>query len=323
MNDYHIPVLLTEVISSLNIKKNAKYIDCTLGGGGHTEKILEKGGCVLAIDCDADAISYTKERLSSFLDTACPDCRSEKTPESSISQNKTGALFAPPAGGLILVKDNFANLKSIVAKNAFFPVSGILFDLGVSSYQLETPDRGFSFNTNAILDMRMDQNLTVKAMDLVNGLTEKEIYELFSKLGEEHLSWAIAHALVRTRQIKKITTCDELAKLILKVRGKRGKFDRTHPATRIFQALRIAVNDELNNLRAVLPQTLEILEKKGRLVVISFHSLEDRIVKNFFKSEAEKGTLKIITKHPTSPSEEEIKINPRSRSAKLRIGEKI
>lgn len=168
----------------------------------------------------------------------------------------------------------------------------------------------------------MDKNLTVKAQDLVNGLTEKELYALFSKLGEEHRSRAIAHAIVSARQIKLITTCDQLAKIVLKVRG-RSKFDRTHPATRIFQALRIAVNDELNNLKIALPETLAILKPEGRLVTISFHSLEDRIVKNFFKDQENKGQLKILTKHPQIPGEKEININPRSRSAKMRVAQKI
>lgn len=315
MNDYHIPVLLQEAIRSLNIIPHAKYIDCTLGGGGHTESILKKGGSVLAIDCDADAISHAKERLSSFLDTACPDRRLTKKEKSPVSQKKTSALS--------LFRGNFVHLKEIAQKTDFLPVSGILFDLGVSSYQLETAGRGFSFNKEAILDMRMDQRLSVKARDLVNGLTERELYELFEKFGEEHHSWAIAHAICRTRQIKPITTCNELARICSRVQPKKGKFDRTHPATRVFQALRIVVNDELNNLKEALPQALDILESKGRLSIISFHSLEDRIVKNFFKDQEKKGNLKIITEHPFVPTEKEIAQNPRSRSAKLRIGEKI
>jgi len=167
----------------------------------------------------------------------------------------------------------------------------------------------------------MDPDLKVTAADLVNGLNEGELYELFKKYSEEYHSRAIARAIIRARAIKPIKTCNELAEIVVGARGRRGRFDRTHPATRVFQALRIAVNDELNNLRQALPQAVELLEKKGRLVVLSFHSLEDRIVKNFFKNKAEEGILRILTKKPIRPDKEEIKANPRSRSAKLRIAE--
>ncbi len=290
MDEYHIPALLQETVDGLNIKPGKKYIDATLGGGGHTKEILSRGGVVLGIDLDPEAIENANLTL------------------------KTEHL--KPAQG------NFAHLKEIAEENGFTEVAGILFDLGVSSHQLEKAERGFSFNTDAPLDMRMDPSLAVSAADLVNGLTEKELYELFIKYAEEFHSRAIAHALVRARTLKPIKTCNQLAEIIVRARGK-GRGERTHPATRVFQALRMAVNDELNNLKNALPQALELLDKNGRLAVLSFHSLEDRIVKNFFKEEKQKGFLNILTEKPIVPKEEETERNPRARSAKLRIAEKL
>jgi 16S rRNA (cytosine1402-N4)-methyltransferase len=291
---FHKPVLLKEAIEFLAVKPGERYIDATVGGGGHSEAILKVGGIILGIDCDPEAITAARRRLSS----ACP-----------------GASWR-------LVRGNFADLKKIAAANGFSSAAGILFDLGVSSYQLGTPKRGFSFNLESPLDMRMDLRLMVTAADLVNGLTENELTELFFKFGEEKCARRIARAICRARKIRPITTTNELAEVILRARPRRGKFDRTHPATRCFQALRIAVNDELNSLKAALPQALEILKPEGRLVVISFHSLEDRIVKNFLKLAAGEGRLEILTKKPIRPTEEEVEANPRSRSAKLRAGEK-
>lgn len=299
-NSFHIPVLLKEVIEGLNVKPGKKYIDATLGGGGHTLEILKKGGEVLGIDCDSEAIEYSRKRL----EAACP----------------LGVY--PPAGRWKLIKGNFADILKIAKKENFYPVSGILFDLGVSSHQLETSSRGFSFNREGLLDMRMDKDLIVSAADLVNALSKNELYFIFKKFGEEFHSREIADAIIRARRVSPIKTTDELARIVLKVAGKRTKRDRTHPATRIFQALRICVNDELNNLKRALPQVLELLEKGGRLAVISFHSLEDRIVKNFLKENEELRRLKILTKKPIRPGEEEIKKNVRSRSAKLRIAVK-
>lgn len=223
------------------------------------------------------------------------------------------------AGGIVLgidqdpeaqapVRGNFAHLKEIADMAGFHPVSGVLFDLGVSSHQLETDYRGFSFNKEAKLDMRMDQTIGLTAADLVNAGSEKELANLFFKYGEEQDSRKIAKAIVENRPIQ---TTNQLAKIILRV-SHRGKNDRTHPATRVFQALRIAVNDELNSLEAALPQALELLKPGGKLAVISFHSLEDRIVKNFMKK-----SLLI------RPTEQEIENNPRARSGKLRVMEKI
>lgn len=282
---YHIPALLKETIDGLNIKPGGKYIDATLGGAGHTKKIIELGGIVLGIDSDIDAIENAKQLNLK---------------------------------NLTLSQGNFAHLKQIAHDNNFSQVDGILFDLGVSSHQLETEKRGFSFNTSAPLDMRMDQSLAVSAKDLINGLNEGELSDLIYKLGEERFAKRIAREIVNTRKIRSITTCDDLAKIILKARP-RSSQDRTHPATRTFQALRIAVNDELNSLKDALPQTVDLLKGGGKVAVLSFHSLEDRIVKNFFK---ENENLKIITDKPITPSKEETLINPRARSAKLRLAEK-
>ena len=293
---YHIPALLNETVEALNIKPKHKYIDATLGGGGHSEEIVRKGGILLAIDQDPEAISYASKRLK----MACPD-------------------LLPPK----FVQANFADIDKMAKEVGFEKVAGILFDLGVSSHQLETPNRGFSFNQEGPLDMRMNPRLSVTAKDLVNGLNEGELAELFWKLGEEKFSRRFAKAICRARLNKSIETCNDLSQIILQEVTPRGRFDRTHPATRVFQALRIAVNDELNSLRTALPKAVELLDSEGRIVVLSFHSLEDGIVKRFFIEQMEKGILKIISKSPITPSREEIKINPRARSAKLRVAEKI
>jgi 16S rRNA (cytosine1402-N4)-methyltransferase len=292
---FHKPVLLKEVIEYLNIKAGEKYLDATLGGGGHAQEILKRGGKLLGIDCDPWAIEAARGCLSS----ACPDASWQ------------------------LARGNFAHLKEIALEHGFAQVAGVLFDLGVSTYQLETAERGFSFNLECPLDMRMDPDLQVTAADLVNGLSENELKEIFTRFGEERYARRLAGAIGRARQIKPIKTANQLAAIILKAWPRRGRFERIHPATRCFQALRIAVNDELGNLRKALPQAGELLKPKGRLVVISFHSLEDRIVKRFFKEEEKEEKLRIITKKPIRPTEAEINSNPRSHSAKLRVAEKI
>lgn len=308
---FHVPALLSKVIEELAVSEGKKYIDATVGGGGHTLEILKRGGKVLGIDCDPEAIDYVKKRLR---DEDIKILREEKDEALNISISQ--------CPNITLVRGNFVNLKEIAEKAGFSKVSGILFDLGVSSYQLETGYRGFSFNVDTPLDMRMDPALSVTAADLVNGLNEKELYELFVKYSEEYHSRAIARAIVRARTIGPIRTCNELARIVIKARGGRGKFDRTHPATRIFQALRIAVNDELNNLKEALPQALGLLDREGRLVILSFHSLEDRIVKNFLKEKGKEGLIKILTKKPITPEEEEIRANPRARSAKMRVAKR-
>jgi len=307
---YHVPALLNETVRALNIRPKYKYIDATLGGGGHSEEIVKKGGILLGIDQDPEALSYASERLK----MACPG-------------------LTPPK----FVQANFAEIDKVAREFGFEKVDGILFDLGVSSHQLETSHRGFSFNQEGPLDMRMSPNLSVTAKDLVNGLNEGELTELFWKLGEEKFSRRFARAVCLARQIKPIKTCNELAQIILQEVSPRGRYDRTpachrlaakqlagrHPATRVFQALRIAVNDELNSLKIALPKAVELLNNQGRIVVLSFHSLEDGIVKRFFAEQEEKGILKIINKKPITPTKEEIRLNPRARSAKLRAAEKI
>jgi len=233
-------------------------------------------------------------------------------------------LACPPgAFSWTLVRKNFAHLKEIAQSENFKRVAGILFDLGSSLHQLKVPCRGFSFDDDYSLDMRMDPNIPLSAYDLVNGLSQKELGKIFKDFGEERYWARIAKKIVDERRRQPIKTARQLAELISRISPVSGKKRRIHPATRSFQALRIAVNNEINNLAVALPQASEVLEKKGRLVVISFHSLEDRIVKNFFKNEEKKKKLRILTKKPVLPDKREIEKNPSSRSAKLRAAEKI
>lgn len=289
MNDFHTPVLLQEVIKYLNVEKGKRYIDATIGGGGHAVEILNRGGIVLGIDVDEEAIEYIKEKVK-------------------IGEN------------LILVRGNFRDIDKIARLNGFDKVDGILFDLGVSSHQLEAHDRGFSFQKEEPLDMRMDQSLTVTAADLINGLTRKELYELFTKLGEERYARAISDSIVRARGIRQIETTKELADIVVGVSPRQAG---RHPATKVFQALRIAVNSELENIKEALPKVVTLLKKNGKIGVISFHSLEDRIVKNFFLEFQKRGQGRVLTKRPVRPSLKEIEINNKSRSAKLRVFENI
>lgn len=298
MARFHKPVLLEEVLEYLKVKKGEKYIDATAGGGGHTQAILKLGGKILAIDCDPEAVKAARDYLAS----ACPPGKH--------------SFWR-------LVSGNFKDLKEIAKKEGFSEVAGILFDLGVSSYQLETEGRGFSFRADGPLDMRMDPNLKVTAADLINGLNKGELNEIFSKFSQEHYSRRLAEAICQSRRLRPIRTTGELVAVIEKaLPGKAKRKRKIHPATRVFQALRIVVNDELNNLKEALPQAQDLLKPKGRLAIISFHSGEDRIVKQFFKDKENINQLRIITKKPIRPTLEEIKENPRSRSAKLRVAEK-
>lgn len=298
MKNYHIPVLLDETINYLNVQKDAWYIDCNLGGGGHTAKILESGGNVLAIDLDQDAIKYVAKDYS-----------------LNITKNNERLVATSPQ--LILVQSNFSRIAEIVKEFHITNIRGILFDLGLSSYQLETADRGFSFMSDAQLDMRMDQTFGASAKDLVNGLHEKEMADLIFKLGEEPQSRKIAKSIVTYRGQKPIETTHELSQIILSVIPyRRGKI---HPATQVFQALRIAVNDELDSLKDALPAAFSVLEKEGRLAVISFHSLEDRIVKIFFNEQEKDNSAVLLTDKPITASAKEINENSRARSAKLRV----
>lgn len=304
MSNFHVPVLLDEVLEGLNIQPGSWYIDCNLGGGGHTEAILKKGGKVLGIDLDKEAILVVAKNHNLEI----------------VDKEDHIAAFSE---NLILYQSNFTSIQHIVNQLNLTDIKGILFDLGLSSHQLEQGSRGFSFNSDAPLDMRMNQNAQIPtAADLVNGLHEGELAELFWKLGEENFSRPIAKAIVERRNLNKIETTGQLANIILSAR-RRLPSDRVHPATKIFQALRIAVNDELNSLKGALPASIDILDSGGRLAVICFHSLEDRIVKDYFNRSATSGKVKLISKKPITPTDKEIDENPRSRSAKLRIAEKV
>lgn len=285
MRTVHVPVLSHEVILYLNVLPGGKYIDATVGSGGHSLEIIKKGGQVVGIDLDPQILEYASRAL---------------------------------AGKAILKRANFKDITQVARVRGFTTVEGILFDLGVSSLQLEKAERGFSINHPGPLDMRMDPDLQVRATDLVNGLNSGELMKLFSRLGQESYAKAIAKQIVEERTKHPLRTTQDLVRVVESVAGKRKT--RIHSATRVFQALRIAVNDELNNLKEALPKAVDLLSPAGRLVVISFHSLEDRIVKNFFKERAD---LKILTEKPVTASLKERQENPRSRSAKLRAAEKV
>ena len=287
MSNYHVSVLLQETIEQLQVQPGEKYIDATLGGGGHSEEIVRAGGIVLGIDQDIDAITFVQERLGDKITIA---------------------------------QGNFENVGEIALANGFEEVSGVLYDLGISSHQVDVGSRGFSFLKEAPLDMRMSVNLSVTAADLVNGLNKGELKELFERYGEEYFGRRIAEAIVREREKAKITTTTQLAQLVAS--HYPGGNHKVHPATKVFQALRIAVNDELYVLEKSLPQALGLLKKGGRLVVISFHSLEDRIIKNTFEKWEKEGKGKVMTKKPIIPSEEETEKNRRARSSKLRVFER-
>jgi 16S rRNA (cytosine1402-N4)-methyltransferase len=286
VNTYHTSVLLHEAIELLDIQKDKKYIDATLGGGGHAREITKRGGYVLGIDADQDAIDFV-----------------------------TGLKIS----NLQLVKGNFKDIEEIAKFNGFEDVSGIIFDLGVSSHQVDEAERGFSFQRTGPFDMRMDKSLKVQAKDLINSLTKDELYELLTKLGEEHRAHVIANAIIKARKIRPIETTKQVYDIInISVKGQN-----IDTMARVFQAFRIAINDELNNLKIALPLAFNLLAKTGRVAVISFHSLEDRIVKNQFLDWAEEKRGTILTVKPIRPSDEEIRNNKRSRSAKLRAFARI
>jgi 16S rRNA (cytosine1402-N4)-methyltransferase len=290
----HIPVLQKEVIQYLNPKPNENFIDCTIGEGGHAAAILERNGPkgkVLGIELDPELYKRLKA--------------------------------AEIKNRLILVNDSYVNLKEIVEREKFRSVSGILFDLGMSSWHLEESGRGFSFLKDEPLDMRYNPESSLTAEKILNYWSVQEIEKILKEYGEERFAKKIAQKIIELRKIKPIETTFQLVEIVKSATPHWYHRKKIHPATRTFQALRITVNDELNNLRKTLPQTIEILKPGGRLVVISFHSLEDRIIKNFLKEKAKENILKILTKKPIKPSLKEIKINPRSRSAKLRACQKF
>ena len=303
MDKYHTSVFLDEIIDLLKIKKGNRYIDATLGGGGHTFEILKKGGLVLGIDADQDAIEYVNKKWQEISN------KENLEPEN-----------------LTLARGNFRNLKEIARLNKFTSPSGIIYDLGVSSHQIDEEERGFSFLKEGPLDMRMDKENPVKASDLVNILTKGELYDIFSRLGQERRARSISDCIIRARRVKPIQTTEDLAEIVQEAYGIRkgpiSTFAKANINKRVFQALRIAVNSELENLSQTLPQALETLGKGGKVLVITFHSLEDRIVKLTFKDFQERDLGKIITKKPLMPTKGEMESNRRSKSAKLRVFEK-
>jgi len=302
----HIPVLLQETIDALAVQPGGRYIDCTLGAGGHAAAILGRsspGGQLLGIDADPEAIKIAKARLEAY------------------------------SSSTLLINENFINLQAICIKYDFLPVHGILFDLGLASLQLNGDGRGFSFQHDAPLDMRLSPSQEVTAADIINTSSETELAHLIRRYGEEGYSQQIAHRIVLERPIK--TTLHLVRTIEQAIGGRRG---RLHPATRTFQALRIAVNHELEHLEAALKQAISLLGFEGRLVVISYHSLEDRIVKQLMQQESKdcicppgtptcvcghKASLRLINKRVITPSPAEVQLNPRSRSAKLRAAERL
>ncbi len=294
--NYHTSVLFSESLEALIVVPGETYLDATLGGGGHTKGILDFGGQVIALDIDQDAIENAKKKFN------------------LVSRD---GVWVTKKGNLKIYKSNFQNLDLVAEEAQIKEFSGIIFDLGVSSFMLDTTERGFSFSRSGPLDMRMDQDLEVRAADLLNALNEGELYELFSKLGQEPYARRIAGDVVRYRVNKQFESTDELANLVRGVHKSNKK--EIDPSTKVFMALRIAVNDELNALRSALPKATKLLKKGGRLVVISFHSLEDKIVKDHLKNDK---NLVAITDKPITASNEEIRINKRSRSAKMRVAEK-
>lgn len=307
----HKPVLIKEVLEYLDPKPNENFIDGTIGEAGHAIEILKKNGPegkVLGIDLDASQIENSRLLTNNFKER------------------------------IVLINDSYANIKKIIEKTNFQPVHGTLLDLGYSSWHLSNSNRGFSFQRNELLDMRYDLKNQLTAQKIINEYSESEIENILKNFGEEKFAKHIARNIAEQRKIKKIESTFELMDVIAKARNIRGRaiptltlrqgrglsiWAKAQIGAKSFQALRIAVNSELDNLEKFLPQIIDILDKRGRLVVISFHSLEDRIVKNFFKNKEKENIIKILTKKPITAGEEEIHSNPRARSAKLRALYKI
>ncbi len=294
-NQEHLSVFKLEAVEALRVQPGNWYIDATFGRGGHTRTILERGGKVIALDCDQDAIEFGQINF-------CQEIES---------------------GKLLLINQNFDRLATVWQtlhnQEGIPAVSGVLFDFGISSPQLTDAQRGFSFQSNGPLDMRMDKRLGVQAKDLLAILPEKQLAELFWTYGGEEQSRKIARQLVQQRQETPFTTTQQLAYFIARIKPKTGHL---HPATKVFQALRIAVNSELDSITQALPQSLEVIQPGGHVVTISFHEGEDRIAKRTFLDWQQKGYGEILTKKAVQPTETELTKNPRSRSARLRIFEK-
>ena len=311
MCSFHIPVMQREVVESLRCCPGGIYVDGTLGGGGHANEILQYSapdGLLIGVDVDDDALRESEERLRPF------------------------------GGRKILVKGNFADIETILESLNIREVDGILLDLGVSAHQLKTACRGFSFSLNAALDMRMDQSRGLSAYDIINTFPEEELERIIRDFGEEIMAKKIAKMISMRRKISPIKTTAELADVIAKALPSPFKARRIHPATRTFQAIRIYINNELLNLYNAVNRGVDVLRKSGRFSIISFHSLEDRIVKDGFRS-WEKGCicppalpvcacqreakLKVLTRKPITPAASEIECNPYARSAKLRTAQRI
>jgi len=306
----HKSVLLEEVISFLSPHNNGIYVDATVGSGGHAEKILamsDPSGRLVGLDIDPKVLVIAKKKLEKFSDR----CN--------------------------LVEANYIEVVNVIKKLGIEKIDGIVFDLGVNLEHFVNPERGFSFIKDGPLDMRLSPKIKNTAADIINGWQEKDLIDIFFRFGEEKKARKIVRFILEGRKKKRISTTTELTEIITNALGK-GKFGKIHPATKTFQALRIAVNDELFNLESVLPQAIDILNPGGRICVISFHSLEDKIVKSIFRFFAQgcicppeinvcvcqnKPKIKIITKKPVVPGEKELLVNPRARSAKLRVAEKL
>lgn len=307
----HTTVLLNEAVDGLKIKADGTYVDCTLGGAGHSLLIagkLNENGRLFSFDQDEMALTAAKERLNKFSDR------------------------------VELIKSNFIHIKKELADRSVFNVDGVIFDLGVSSPQLDEEDRGFSYRYDAPLDMRMNREQDLNAEVIVNTWTEESLANIIFQYGEEKFSRRIARKIIEYRSEKRIETTGEMVEIIKDAIPAPARRTGPHPAKRTFQALRIAVNDELNVFERTLKEAIELLQPGGRVSVITFHSLEDRICKNIFTELAQgcicppdfpictcgnTPKLKIITRKPIIPSNEELEVNPRARSAKLRIAEKL
>lgn len=311
MEFHHVSVLLDECIDNLNIKPDGVYVDCTMGGAGHSKEIikrLSKDGLFIGFDQDINAINTAKERLSEYSDR------------------------------VKFVHSNFQNLKNELEKIGVYKVDGVLADLGVSSHQLDEADRGFSYMQDAPLDMRMDIRCSFSAYDVVNTYSEAELSKIIKDYGEDNWAKRIAKFIVEERKEKNIETTGELVEIIKKAIPKKARIDGPHPAKRTFQAIRIEVNNELGVITEMIDDAASIMNDGGRICIITFHSLEDRIVKNAFRDLAtdcicpphipicqcdKEALVKVITRKPILPTDKEIEENPRSRSAKLRVAERI
>lgn len=319
----HTPVLLAEVLENLSIKPNGVYVDCTLGGAGHSSKILKKleNGLLIGFDKDQEAIDASTNKLSKICKVFSKD-NFKKINEKSC----------------LIIKDDFKNSPSVLTELGITKIDGILIDLGVSSHQLDTAERGFSFKKDAPLDMRMDTSQSLTAKEIVNTYSEEELRNLFKEYGEEEFAFSIAKNICRARALKEIETTLELNEIIENSMPKKVVFSRNGAAKKVFQALRIEVNGELNLLKETIENLIKFLCPGGRIAIISFHSLEDRIVKNVFKDLAQgcicpknfpicvcnhKATIEIVTRKPIVASEKEQQENSRSTCAKLRVAEKL